>query len=384
MKIGFEANCAIYEPAGVGEYTRQLTRALLALDKKNEYFFFANAFRKKEERIKKIKRIIDGYANAKIVQSNWPNEWKEWLYEKKWGGSFFPKFHDLDLIHAPFFTALPLFKTGKAKKIFTAHDLVFYRFPNHQTLKITNYFQHRSLDAARAADLIIADSISTKNDLIKFQKIPAEKIRVVYLGKDEIYKPLPNLPKHPNHPNAPGFLLTVGTLEPRKNLINLIRAFELLDEKIQREYPLKIVGGKGWQNKDFEEKLKQSPSRKNIQLLGYVTKEELKKLYNQATLFIYPSLFEGFGLPPLEAMASGCPVLVSAIPSLIEVVASAGEYLDPLDPKDIAKKITLLLNNQDRLALRREEGLKQAAKFSWQKCASETLEIYNEILNPKS
>lgn len=382
MRIGIEANCAIYEPAGVGEYTRQLSRALLALDKKNEYLFFANAFRKKEERIEKIKRIVDGCANAEIVESNWPNEWKEWLYEKKWGGFFFPKFRDLDLIHAPFFTALPLF--AKTKKIFTAHDLVFYRFPNHQTKKITDYFKRRSLLAARAADLIIADSVATKNDLIKFQQIPAEKIRVVYLGKDEIYKPLANqiANKISNHANK--FLLTVGTLEPRKNLINLVRAYELLDQKIQQEYPLKIVGGRGWQNQEFEKILENSAAKNQIQILGYLKKEELKELYNQATLFIYPSLFEGFGLPPLEAMASGCPVLVSAVPSLIEVVGSAGEYLDPLDPKDIAKKINTLLNNPSRLRLRREEGLKQATKFSWQKCATETLGIYNQILNSKS
>lgn len=376
MKIGFEANCAVYEPAGVGEYTRQLMKTLLELDPPaggNEYFFFVNTFRKKKERIEKVKKIIEGHANAKIVQSNWPNEWKEWLYGKN-AGFLFPKFQEMDLIFAPFFSALPLFAAPKAKKVVTAHDLVFYRFPNHQNQKITNYFKKRSLLAASQADLILADSVSTKNDLVKFQKIPAEKIRVVYLGKDIIYRP-----SSPNTPNIPNFLLTVGTLEPRKNLVNLIKGYELLDEKTRQIYPLKIVGGRGWNNEEFDKIFENSPAKNQIQVLGYLTKEELKKLYNQASLFIYPSLFEGFGLPPLEAMASGCPVLVSTAPSLIEVVGSAGEYLDPKDPKDIAKKINYLLANPKRLALRQKEGIKQAAKFSWRKCGEETLKIYEEI-----
>ena len=169
------------------------------------------------------------------------------------------------------------------------------------------------------------------------------------------------------------FLLFVGSIEPRKNLAILIEAYSMLDEEQQKSLPLILVGFKGWKNRHVMEML--NKHKPFIRYLGYVSEEDLSKIYNLATIFIYPSLYEGFGLPPLEALACGTPCIVSNVASLPEVCGNAVLYIDPLSSEDIKNKILLLAHNKDLRKELSQKSIAQASLFSWDKSAFEHAKV---------
>ncbi len=290
---------------------------------------------------------------------------------------------DLDLIHNP--SQIPTFFGANQLYIITVHDLTPIIFPKeHKSGKSLIYklFFPRTL---KSADKIIAVSYSTKQDLIKYFKIADNKIKVIHLASDEKFHPLDseivNKFKKNHNINFP-FILYVGTLEPRKNIPTLIEAFYNL-RKYNLPHKLVITGKKGWKYKLIFETIEKLNLQNNVIFTGYLPDEDLPALYNAADLFVYPSIYEGFGLPPLEAMSCGCRVITSNTSSLPEVVGDAGIMIDPYDTDALTSSIYEVLTNNELRADMVKKGLERAKMFSWEKTAEETLEIYKDVCNNK-
>lgn len=298
---------------------------------------------------------------------------------------------DIDVVHypyfEPFFLTLPVF--SRNKKIVTVHDLTPLVFPNHfkSGLKGMLKWQIQKL-ALKTADAVITDSESSKKDISNYAGISPTKIKVIYLAAGEEFKiiknsesRIQNLRKKYNLPEK--FALYVGDATWNKNLPRLIEAISRIS------VPLVMVGkalidrtvdSRNPWNKDLIKVQELAEKNQKISRLGFVTSDDLVALYNAATLFVMPSIYEGFGLPVLEAMNCGCPVLSSREGSLVEVTGEAGRYVDPYDVDDIAKGIEELFNNQNLRCHLSQKGIIQSKKFTWKKTAEETMSTYKEVV----
>ncbi len=280
---------------------------------------------------------------------------------------------DADIMHFFNFVVPP--KT-KGKIINTVHDLVFYTYP--ETMKKSNY-RRMTKNVCRScdmSDIIVAVSQNGKRELMKIMNIPEEKIRVVYNGVDhDRFRPdisEPNLPHMPED-----YVLYIGTLEPRKNLKTLLKAFSLT--KASKDgCKLVIAGSKGW---EYEEIFSMAKSLDiDVVFTGYVPSEKLPPLYKGAKAFAFPSLYEGFGIPPLEAMACGTPVVSSNSSSLPEVVGDAGLMIsDPYDTEELAHHLDRVIYDSETAKTCRERGFVQSQRFTWKKSGQTVLNIYKEL-----
>lgn len=270
------------------------------------------------------------------------------------------------------------------KNIKTLHDMVPFKYANTQRL-IDNILYKICFYLVNSHSYkIITDSQSSKEDIIKYLRIPEQKIKVVYIGYDKNkFKPIKNSEVQKVKQRLGKFILFVGTLEPRKNIVRLVQAFT----KIKKDFPdyrLIIIGGNGWKYGQILGEIKKLNLNDNrIKLLGAIPHDELSPFYNAAELFVFPSLYEGFGLPPLEAMACGCPVITSNVSSLPEVVGDAALKVNPYNVDEIAEAMKKVLSDKRLNHEMTKKGLKQCRKFSWDKCAEETVKIYNEAMNEK-
>jgi glycosyltransferase involved in cell wall biosynthesis len=277
----------------------------------------------------------------------------------------------IDLLHQPAFSCPLLYK--KTPKILTVHDLIPLILP--ENFKPVSAFFWRSLlpYSIKKADFIITVSFASKKDLMTYLQIPEEKIAVTYLGVDERFKP-GKIVKNPP------YILFVSTLEPRKQPLLLLKVLKGLIEA-GLPHRLKIVGKRGWAMEKFDAYLKDHPEvLARTDILDYVDEKEKISLYQGAELFLFPSLYEGFGLPPLEAMACGVPVVASAVASLPEVIGDAGLLLPPKDERLWVKRVIKLLKSEGEKRFLRERGLKRVQLFSWQKCAQATEAVYKKVL----
>jgi glycosyltransferase involved in cell wall biosynthesis len=273
--------------------------------------------------------------------------------------------------------ALPIF--GRGEMIVTIHDLGFYRNPElyHPIERIYQKLSH-SL-AIKRADKIITISEATRLDIIKYFPKAKHKIKVIHLGynKDH-FKSIDQEDKKifiDRHDYPDKYLLYIGRLETKKNIVNLIKAYK----KTSRKWPLVLAGRPGNYGYDEIEKLANEPDLKqDIILLGYISQDNYPKLMASAAGFVFPSKFEGFGLPPLEAIASGVPVTCSDIPALHEVVGDAALYFDPDNIEDIKNKIEIIFNDQEQRSDLIAKGLERAKQFSWSKVARQTLDYILE------
>lgn len=299
---------------------------------------------------------------------------------------------NIDVIHypyfEPFFLTLPAF--SKSKKVVTVHDLIPLVFPNHFKTGLKGLLKwHVQKLALRNADAIITDSKSSKKDIVKYVGISETKIKVVYLAAGQEFKRIKNsesriqnLRKKYRLPEK--FALYVGDATWNKNLPRLIEAATkvnvplvmvgkaLIDKEIDTQNP--------W-NKDLVRVQEEASQNKNVFRLGFVSSEDLVVLYNTATLFVMPSVYEGFGLPILEAMNCGCPVVASREGSLAEVVGDAGKHIDPYDVSSIAKGISEVFNSPSLRNELSQEGINQVKKFTWKKTAEETMCVYKEVVD---
>jgi glycosyltransferase involved in cell wall biosynthesis len=287
-----------------------------------------------------------------------------------------------DVIHDTYHFA-PFLFLKKFKKVITVYDITPILYP--ETHKISRIFMHKYFFSPilKSSDKIISISENTKRDIIKHFKIPEDKIKVIPLAANENFRKLDENEtskiKSKYNINFP-FILYVGTLEPRKNIPNLLNAFY----KIKKQgiaHKLVIAGGKGWKYKEIFETIEKLNLQNDVIFTGYVPDEDLPGLYNAADLFVYPSLYEGFGLPPLEAMQCGTPVITSNTSSLPEVVGDAGIMVNPHDIGELANKMYEVLTNKDLRKELSKKGIERAKLFSWKKCAEETLKVYESLQN---
>lgn len=279
---------------------------------------------------------------------------------------------------------VPLILDKKIKTVITIHDLANFRFPQYYKGAKQKYLTTMTAISARKADRIIAVSENTKKDLIEILHIPESKIAVVHNGLNlQINSIKPeteqNLLRRLGLPE--NYLLFVGTMEPRKNIEGLMDALIWLWEEKKQKYPLVIVGPKGWLYKNIEQKISTYKKIGTVIQTGYLEDDELQIVYKNSSLFIFPSFYEGFGFPILEAMACGCPVLCNNSSSLPEIGAAAVEYFYLSNIRDLGEKISWLYNDSKKLEQMQKNGKERAKNFSWEKAGAETIQIYQSIIN---
>lgn len=288
----------------------------------------------------------------------------------------------VDLLHALAFVA-PV--AAPCPFVVTVYDLSFLRYPEAFRPFNRWYLSRFTAHSVKRARMVIAISESTRQDVINFLGVPPERVQTVYCGVDQNFCPLPEaditaFKKARRLPDA--FILFLGTLEPRKNIDGLIRAYAGWRERDRTAPPLILAGGKGWYYTQLFKLVESLNLTESIRFPGYIPQKELPLWYNAASLFVYPSHFEGFGLPVLEAMACGTPVITSTVSSLPEVTGSAGaaRLVDPADIGALAEAMAQLMSQPDLRASMSAQGLSRAAGFRWEKTAQETVAIYQSVL----
>lgn len=369
MKIAININeLTLKQTTGVKVYTREIVKALGKIDEKNKYSLYCNAKKLPEE------YSFLNYSNFELkkLKSNYPF----WTYTKL---AQTLKRDKPDVLFMPIQSVPFLNKPKNIKIVTTVHDLAFMIFPNHFTTKDKFLLKLHTKRAVEMSDKIIVPSKATKNDIIKFYNIKEDKIKVVYHGVNNDFK-LHISKFETDNP----YLLFVGQIQPRKNIIRLIEAFEIIKNRRDKSLPclkLAIIGGKGWMSGKILERAKKSKFAKDIALRGKISDDDLAKVYQNASIFILPSLYEGFGLPVLEAMSYGIPCIVSNNSSLVEIVDDHALLVDAYSSDDIAHKIGMLLNNEFLRKDFSERSLKNIKRFSWEKSAKQTLEVFENVIS---
>jgi glycosyltransferase involved in cell wall biosynthesis len=270
------------------------------------------------------------------------------------------------------------------KYIVTIHDLTSLLFPQYHSFFRRIHHKNSILTSVRLADYIIADSHSTKQDLMKLFSVPADKIKVIYIGVDSCFRVIKSqedlLRSRDKYALPSEFIFTLGVLEPKKNTESVIRAYADLKKSLPN-VPKLVIGGSikyGWKNSNIFRVVSELRLKDDVIFTDFIDYQDLPAVYNLAKLFVFPSIYEGFGLPVLEAMACGTPVITSNTSSLPEVAGDAAVLVDPYDILGIADAISNVLadeNNQREMA---EKGLKNVKRFSWQKAAQEILEVFED------
>lgn len=366
MRIGIDARLVFYHKAGIGQYILRLTQALAQIDRDDQFVLFKSR--------KDNTHIVD-QANFKTARLWTPSHHRF----ERWAMSLEIVPFPLDVLHSPDF--IPPARS-RAKSVITMHDLAFLKYPRLLTRDSARYYGQVDL-AARQADHIIAVSESTKRDTVQLLGVPESKITVIHEAAHPLFTPITNadvLARTREHYRLPqDFVLFVSTVEPRKNLPTLLRAFRRLRDNYKSEAVLAIAGNRGWLFEEVDQIVAQLKLGDAVRFLGGVPNEELVYLYNAAKLFVFPSFYEGFGLPPLEAMACGTPVIVSNVSSLPEVVGDAGMLIAPEDVEGLTVAMWRVLSDEKLQREMREKGLKRAQTFSWTRAARETLAVYHQV-----
>ena len=377
MRIAIDYTAGIRQPAGIGVYARNLVNAMLAEDKKNEYTLITSGRPTKEHTFPTASNvrgrsifIPDRYLNILWYR------WRVPLYANFFTGS-------ADIYHGLDFVIPPLL--GKARKVVTVHDLAFLQHPETAIPSLAAYLNKVVPESVAKADVVAAISHTTKQALIEHYQTPAEKITVIPCGIAPYFKRItdPILLEATRHKfglNRP-FVLSVGTLEPRKNHLGLIKAFYEVQQSKENSAILAIAGGEGWLYEETLNMVKELKLENKVRFLGRVSDLELILLYSLADVFAFPSFFEGFGIPPLEAMACGAPVITSNRSSLPEVTGEAAIHIDPHDTHALANAISLLLADEQLRENLRQKGYVQAQKYTWSKSAHKTLSLYEKLYN---
>lgn len=379
MKIGVDIRVLMDKHySGVSEYSANLLTAILNIDCENTYKLFYNSWSIKEDKFFSWLR-----KNTKIKACRFSNKLFNYILQKIFHYPKLDKFvGGTDIFWSPHFNFSSF--SDKTKKIITVHDLSFLRY--REFFSWRKNFWHLALAVKKnlkLADRIIAVSENTKNDLIELLGISEEKISVVYSGNNFIKASFSEEERDnyfKEHKIKERFVLYLGNIEPRKNISGLIEAFNNLRSQYSGYDDLQLVlaGAKGWKTKKIIKAAKNSPFYQDIIFLGYVSSKEKSILYQSASLFVYPSFYEGFGFPPLEAMSCGLPVICSNVSSLPEVVSDAALLIDPGKSEEITFAMHSLLSDSLLADFLRKKGLERANFFSWEKAAKSYLDIFKK------
>lgn len=376
MRIGINGHLLSFEEtyrqAGVSRYIEVLLRQLPGVAPNDELVVFsgpvdAEDARRFDPKIEwRQSRLPTAKPPARIV-------WEQTA------GPFAAKRAGIDVMHFPVnVVSLP----PSAPQVVTVHDLAFHHFPEQYPAAKQRYLRLMTRLSVSRARRVIAVSEATRQDIIRLYGLPPERIVTVPNGIGDEMQPLPadEVAEFRREQGLPeDFFLFLGTLQPRKNLETLLRAYATITNEV--DWPLIVAGGTGWQFDHIFQLVRQLGLVERVRFTGYVAGQQLPLWYNAATLFVYPSLYEGFGLPVLEAMACGTPVIAANTSSLPEVVGDAGMLVDPRSVRSLASTMLMVARDGD---LRQQLGLRgreRAREFSWTRTAELTVEVYRQALH---
>ena len=389
MRIGIDYTAAVRQRAGIGRYTRELVGALLHLPHSHRYILFAATgnLRPAPPHLAPCDFAPCDFAPCDFA----PCDLRTVPLSDDWLARIWHRLRlpipveavvgRVDLFYSPDFVLPPTLP--RTRTVLTVHDLSFLHYPDHFVPKLVRYLESVVPRSVARADRVLADSEATRADLIRLLGVPPEKVEVLYSGVDPRFRPEPEPGERERLKARYGvgdqpYVLSVGTLQPRKNFVRLIRAFARLRSATLRLAPrLLIAGGRGWL---YEEVLEEAERRGDrVRLLGFVDDADLPALYRNARLFVFPSFYEGFGLPVLEAMACGVPVVCSSASSLPEVAGDAALLVDPHDEEGLAAAMERALADETLRAEMRARGLQQAARFTWDRAARQLLSVFDQF-----
>lgn len=378
MRLALNATALLSPLTGIGQYTLALARQLSTLNEVDIDFFYAAYW---------SRHLVDQPAAVRPVAAVLP-----------WLRRHIPFWYDLrrqvqnhqfnqhvkknafDVYHEP--NILPMRFEGPT--VITVHDLSWIRYPETHPVERVRAMNKYFESGLRQASALITDAQSVKNELMETFGLSGDRISAIPLGVDKVFCPLDSQHtfqvlnelqlKHGK------YVLAVGTLEPRKNLKTAINAYMQLPARLRTDHPLVVIGMKGWRTEALENQMAPLIQTGQIRQLGYVSQSDLVALMSGARCLVYPSIYEGFGLPPLEAMACGTPVICSNVSSLPEVVGDAGVMVEPLDDGALMQAMQQMLEDDQNWAQLKQRSLVQAQKFTWQNCARNTVDVYKSVV----
>jgi glycosyltransferase involved in cell wall biosynthesis len=399
MRIGIDYTSAVRQRAGIGRYTRELVTALLALGGPHQYVIFAatggvskDRWEGELQRLRTVPTCSPSVAAAgasrlsgsppSVTLGSQPTIRNvplsdDWL-ARLWHRLCLPIPAEvitgaLDIFYSPDFALPP---TRRAcQTLLTVHDLSFVHHPDAFVPPLRRYLKRVVPRSIERADLVLADSVHTRSDLIRLFAVSNERVKVIYPGMDTRFRPQPEpgesaRVRQRHAIDDRPYVLSVGTLQPRKNYVRLIQAF--VRSRASMDTQLLIAGGHGWLYADI---VAEAEKHESVRLLGFVEDRHLPALYRQAALFAFPSLYEGFGLPVLEAMGCGVPVVCSRTSSLPEVAGDAALLIDPLNVDALEEALTRALEDDDLRQEMVQRGLVQSARFDWAQSAAQLFDL---------
>jgi glycosyltransferase involved in cell wall biosynthesis len=380
MRIAIDGRTIVHGRSGVGAYAHRIVRGLLRRDAHNEYFLFLAAEQPDLDAPNLRKFVIE--RSDRMVRNRWWENVQLPGYLSRYG---------IDVYFSPAY-ALPVlprvYRRQPTRFVVTIHDVISDILPEAFTFRMRLWQALFNRNAVALADRIIVDSESTKRDLVRLYGPTRQPVCVVPLSVDEDYRPetdsnvLDRVRTRYSLPDS--FILFLGTVEPRKNVTGLARAYRRLPEELRRRFPLVICGAIGWHADAILSELNALDIHDSIRFVGFAEHEDLPALYSLASVFVYPSLYEGFGYPPLEAMACGVPVITSNTSSLPEVVGDAGLMVNPRDDGELTEKIQYVLEDATARATLSRKGIERARRFRWESTADETLAILESAVSDRT
>lgn len=377
MRIGIDGIPLATPKSGIGHYTFELARSLAILMPTAEWQLVApvpidlNAQQHQSE-------LPANLAAAHLPLNPLRRRW--WTI----GLPLYARRNRLALFHGTNYN-VPLW--NPCPTVVTIHDLSLLLHSNTHLESLVQRARRRLPVMTRLATRIITDSESVKREICEHLNVRPEKITSVALAPREVFQPVAEHAARETRQRlgvSDEFILFVGTVEPRKNLVTLVRAFEEVLRNTELKPQLVIAGQRGWMNEDLFAQIESAALSSFIRFTGYLTDEDLRALYSSCRVAVYPSLYEGFGLPPLEAMACGAPVITSRIPVIMETSAQAARLVNPTDVQELAGALVELLTDANAREHLSRAGLERAAEYTWARTARETLAVYAEALKSLS
>jgi glycosyltransferase involved in cell wall biosynthesis len=379
MDIAIDASCLLINPnCGLAEVVRNLISELLLIEKENKFFLFYNYFRAQ----KKISNYDFPGTISKILRI--PRrliKWS-WKYDKSFMNIFLP---DVEIYHSLHIQLPP---SDRLKKILTVHDCRYLAFPELYEPHVVEEYRHLMNTSLKRADMVATVSNNTRQDLLKHFNISEERIKVIYNGFKSYVpeaalntKKMEDLIKKLNLPSQ--YLFFIGVLDPRKNLKRLIQAISILNED-KKDIPDLVIAGisfEQWKNSDEAKEADRFGVFKRIHVIGVAERNIVFNIMKGSLALCYPSLYEGFGFPPLEAMSMGVPVLAGRNSSIPEVTGDAACLVDPFSANDIAQGLHKIVHDNSYRQKLIERGLEQIMNFCWSRAAAEYIDLYKKVLN---